>query len=258
MNPIRLTPTVKWLVITCFAAFVIQKGGDLFLGTHLKEVFALTPDLAIKNFEIWQLFTYSFLHDDPMHLFLNLMMLAFIGSELEAIWGRTRFLRFYFFCTGIAALTYLIAQIAFYRGSVPMVGASGAIYGLLMAYGLLFGERVLLFMMIFPMKAKHFVWVLALVEFISSIFSSGNAMGSVAHLGGMAAGFGLLWGRAAWKVFKRQHDESASRRQREARVKGASHLKLVANNPKAGSKSKSGAGSSGDDHDSDGSPKTWH
>lgn len=255
MNPIRLTPTVKWLIITCFAAFVVQQGGDRFLGTHLFQIFALVPRLAIGQFEIWQLFTYSFLHDDPMHLFLNLVMLAFIGSELEMIWGKARFLRFYFFCTVIAALTYLVIQMARYQGDTPMVGASGAIYGLLMAYGLLFGERVLLFMMIFPMKAKHFVWVLALVEFVSSVFSSGNAMGSVAHLGGMAAGFGLLWGRAAWKVFKRQREEGAAQRQREARVKGASHLKLVSNNPKKGS---SGSRGSGDDHDSDGSPKTWH
>jgi membrane associated rhomboid family serine protease len=135
---------------------------------------------------------------------------------------------------------------------MPLIGASGGIYGLLMAYGLLFSERVLLFMMLFPLKAKQFVWVLAGIEFMSSIFSAHNAWGSVAHLGGMAAGFGLLWGRAAWRVFQRQRQESDELRRKSKRRKSANHLRLVVNKPKPGSKT------SPDDQDSDDSPRTWH
>jgi membrane associated rhomboid family serine protease len=252
MMPIRLTPTVKAIMIACFAAFVIQKTGDGFFHTSIGYYFALTPDLAVKNHYLWQLVTYAFLHADVMHLFFNLLMLAFIGSELEMIWGRAKFLRYYFFCSIMAGILYLVIALLADQTSIPMVGASGGIYGLLMAYGLIFSERVLLFMMLFPMKAKQFVWVLAGIEFMSSVFSAHNAWGSVAHLGGMAAGFGLLWGQAAWRVYKRQRSESAELRRRDKRRKSSNHLRLVVNKDKGGSKSKS------NDQDSDDSPKTWH
>ena len=98
-------------------------------------------------------------------------MLAFIGWELESVWGTPRFLRFYFFCSVSAGMLYLFLASSSCTGSgldTPMIGASGAIYGLLVAYGLIFGERVMLFMMLFPMKAKHFVWVLGLIEFMTT------------------------------------------------------------------------------------------
>jgi membrane associated rhomboid family serine protease len=252
MMPIRLTPTVKAIMIACFAAFVIQKTGDGFFHTNIAYYFALTPDLAVKNHYLWQLVTYAFLHADVMHLFFNLLMLAFIGSELEMIWGRAKFLRYYFFCSIMAGITYLVIALLADQTSTEMVGASGGIYGLLMAYGLIFSERVLLFMMLFPMKAKQFVWVLAGIGFMSSVFSAHNAWGSVAHLGGMAAGFGLLWGQAAWRVYQRQRSENAEFRRRDKRRKSANHLRLVVNKDKGGQKSGS------KDQDSDDSPKTWH
>lgn len=251
MNAIRLTPAVKSLMIACFVAFVLQQTGDRFFGTHFFELFALTPKLAVEHFYFWQLITFSFLHADVMHLFFNLLMLAFIGSELESTWGRARFLRFYFLCTAFAGLTYLVLQLAIDKTAIPMVGASGGIYGLLMAYGLIYGERVLLFMMLFPMKAKHFIWVLAGIEFMSSIFSNQNPWGSVAHLGGMAGGFGLLWGRAAWTVYHRRLNETREIKQKDKRRKGAKHLKLVVNR-------KDSSQAKGSEQDSDDSPKTWH
>jgi membrane associated rhomboid family serine protease len=257
MMPIRLTPAVKAIMIACFAAFLVQKTGDSFFHTSIGYYFALTPDLAVNHHYLWQLFTYAFLHADPMHLFFNLLMLAFIGSELEMIWGRAKFLRFYFFCSVMAGITYLVIAMLTDQTASPMVGASGGIYGLLMAYGLIFSERVLLFMMLFPMKAKQFVWVLAGIEFMSTVFSAHNAWGSVAHLGGMAAGFGLLWGKAAWKVYQRRRVEFVESRRRNQRRKASNHLRLVVNKtPQPPSKGK-GKGSSGD-QDSDGTPTTWH
>jgi membrane associated rhomboid family serine protease len=188
-----------------------------------------------------------------MHLFFNLLMLAFIGSELEAIWGRARFLRFYCFCSIAGGLTYLLIALLAGQTHSPMIGASAGIYGLLMAYGLIFSDRVLLFMLLFPLKAKQFVWILAGIEFMSSVFSAHNAWGSVAHLGGMAAGFGLLWGQAAWRVFQRRRAETQDFRRKDKRRKQGNHLKLVVNKPKHGF----GKPDSGD-QDSDGSPKTWH
>jgi len=230
---------VKALVISCLAVFVLQKGFDQFLGTHLLGILGLVPN-AVANGAIWQLFTYAFLHADVSHLVLNLLMLAFIGSELEVVWGSRRFLIFYFFCAAMAAVFYLVLQLLFWQGSVPMVGASGGIYGLLMAYGLLFGERVLLFMMLFPMKARHFIWVLAGVEFLTGLFSgvAGGALSSVAHLGGMAGGFAYIYGRGVWLISRRNRSSGGASRKPKSKN---SHLKLVVNQ--------------GSD---DGGAKTWH
>ena len=249
--PMRLTRAVKALLIIYFVVFLIQQTVDQFFGGHILELFALVPSEFFNHHSIWQLFTYSFLHADVMHLFLNLLMLAFMGGEIEAAWGTARFLRYYFFCATAGGVFYLLLQLLVWRADVPMVGASGAIYGLLMAYGLIFGERVLLFMMLFPMKAKHFVWVLAGVEFLSSVFSGRGGLASIAHLGGMAAGFGLLWGRAAWTVAKRGRAEKLDREERARRVKNAK-LKLV-----VGGQKKDGPWSVSED-DPDDHPKTWH
>jgi membrane associated rhomboid family serine protease len=244
MMPIRIPRTIWGLIIACMATFIIQQGSAQFAGADLVGVLGLVPQ-SVAQGALWQLVTYMFLHADVGHLILNLLMLAFIGSELESVWGRRRFLIFYFFCGVVAGLTYLILQLAFWQANVPMIGASGGIYGILLAYGLLFGERVLLFMMLFPMKAKHFIWVLAAVEFLTGLFSGtpGAALSSVAHLGGMAGGFAYLYGRGAWLVWKRKRDSAPSR----PRKPGKSHLKLV--KPKdEPPPSKSG----------DNDPRTWH
>jgi len=241
--PIRLTPTVKAISIACFAAFIVQQSADRFMGANLQGVFGLVPASFMNRGYIWQLFTYPFLHGDPLHLFLNLMMFVFIASDLEALWGRKRFLIYFFFCSTFAGVLYLLLQFWVYGGAglyTPMVGASGAIYGLLMAYGLLFGERVMLFMMLFPMKAKHFIWILALVEFMTTVFSGRSGLSSAAHIGGMVAGLGFLWLerqaklRGAGGIFAGRGTLKRSTKKK--------HLKLVINK--------------GDD-DQD-PPKTWH
>ena len=253
--PIRLTPIVKILLIACFAVFLVQQTADQFFGTHLLRIFGLVPAGVFQDFQIWQLFTYSFIHADVMHLFFNLMMVAFIGAELEIAWGSTQFLRYYFFCSMSSGLFYLLLQAGFLKGAgmyTPMVGASGAIYGLLMAYGLIFGERILLFMMLFPMKAKHFVWILALIELMSTFYSSGGTFASIAHLGGMVAGFGFLWARATL-ILRNRHralmppDKARSKKRRG---KASKHLKLIINNDREFE--------APDDSDGGKTPKTWH
>ncbi len=246
MNHLRLTPVVKWLCIICFAAFIIQQTADQFLGMNLLGWFALVPASVVIDFRFWQLFTYPFLHGEVMHLFLNLMMLAFIGSELEAIWGKKLFLSFFFFCSVSGGLFYLLLQIVLSRPEslhMPMVGASAAIYGMLMAYGIYFGDRAMLFMMIFPMKAKHFVWILGGIELMSTLFSGRNGAASIAHLGGMIAGFGFLWGRTMMILAKKRHQEGGGFLPKK---KKSSHLKLI-----------SGKASSSDDDDKP-KPTTWH
>jgi membrane associated rhomboid family serine protease len=244
---IRLTRAVKVILIACFAAFIVQQTGDQFFGTELQSWFALIPSAFVLEYRFWQIFTYAFLHGDVMHLFLNLMMLVFIGGELESVWGTRRFVFYYFFCSICAGLLYLFLQMVVWRGTglyTPMVGASGAIYGLLMAYGLIFGERVLLFMMLFPMKAKHFVWILAAIEFMTTVYSGRGGLASAAHLGGMVAGLGYLWGKAYLSLAKKRRAQGLTLTGKVRKKRSSQHLKLVINNER--------------EEESDDEPRTWH
>lgn len=244
--PIRISPTVKLMAIVCFVGFIVQQSVDRFAGGNLQGFFGLVPAAFMNQGYLWQLFTYPFMHGDPLHLFLNLMMLVFIGSDLEYLWGRRKFILFYFFCSSFAGVLYLLLQLWVYGGDglfTPMVGASGAIYGLLMAYGILFGERVMLFMMLFPMKAKHFIWILALVEFMTTVFSGRSGLSSAAHIGGMVAGLGFVWTERQTKLRGTMNQLfSATKNAKKPAKKG--HLKLVSNKK------------SDDDRNDD--PKTWH
>jgi membrane associated rhomboid family serine protease len=243
---IRLSPTVKIILIACFLAFLVQQTTDQFFGGHLLSLFGLVPSGFLFQGRIWQLFTYPFLHSDPLHLILNMMMLAFIASDLEFKWGRRKFLIFYFFCAAVAGVLYLLLQLWVWRDTgiqQPMVGASGAIYGCLMAYGLLFGERVLLFMMLFPMKAKHFIWVLAGVEFLSTVFSGRGGLSSAAHIGGMLAGVGYLWFTRN-RANPRPKGRAPAIGRKFALPSKKKHLKLIVDNDS--------------DDDRDPNDKTWH
>ncbi len=249
--PLRLSPTVKILLIACVVAFIVQQSIDQFFGGHLQSFFGLVPRGFLFQGRLWQLFTYPFLHADPLHLILNLMMLAFIANDLEFKWGRKRFLMFYFFCSTFAGLLYLLLQLWVWKGSgidTPMVGASGAIYGCLMAYGILFGERTMLFMMLFPMKAKHFIWVLAGVEFLSTLFSGRAGLSSAAHIGGMIAGLGYLWVQTRMIIAKKPKPGTGGLKGRLSAPGKKKHLKLVVNK---------GTESENDD-DRDSGDKTWH
>ncbi len=244
----RLTPVVKFLLIANFACFVIQQTADQFLGGNLLSYFGLVPAAVVLKFWFWQLFTFPFLHGDVMHLFLNLLMLVFIGGDLEALWGRHRFIKYYIFCSFCAGVLYLLLQIILWGGSgiyTPMIGASASIYGLLLAYGILFGERVFLFMLLFPMKAKHFVWILALVEFMTTLYSGRAGLSSAAHLGGMAAGFFYLWVSANYSIYRRKREQGLLKKWgmgglfKKSKTKGKLHLVV-------------------DNDDKSEGPKTWH
>jgi membrane associated rhomboid family serine protease len=247
--PLRLTPAVRAILLLCVGAFLIQNIADQFLGYNVLELFALVPVAFVVQHRVWQIFTYAFMHADVLHILLNMLMLVFTGAELEATWGSRRFVVYYLFCEVFAGLCYLLMQVFSSSGAglaTPMVGASGAIYGLLIAYGILFGERVMLFMMLFPMKAKHFIWILAGVEFFTAAFARKSGLSSIAHLGGMLGGILFLWFRARWSIYQR---EQKKRPMKPAKKKN-SHLKLVVNKPKAFE-------SDSDDRDGKG-PKTWH
>jgi membrane associated rhomboid family serine protease len=180
-----------------------------------------------------------------MHLLLNLLVLAFVGSDIEAVWGRRKMLLYYFYCTTLAGLFYLLVQFGISNPlylSLPMVGASGGIYGLLLAYGILFPEREMLLMMLFPMRAKQFVWVLAGIEFLQALYSGQGGLGAIAHLSGMGAGFLYLYLQSKGFQFTRKASTAASRK------KKGGHLRLV----------KDADPRTRDEDDRNNGPKTWH
>jgi membrane associated rhomboid family serine protease len=128
---------------------------------------------------------------------MNMLFLYLLGGDLERHWGGRRFLRYYLIC-GIGA--GVVVAVAGKLGGVgiPTIGASGAIYGLLLAYGIVFAERTVLFMLIFPMKARTLSWILFGVAFFSTWDPRGSGVSHVAHLGGMVVGY--LYLKRAWRV----------------------------------------------------------
>lgn len=189
---------------------------------------ALTPRRLIFDFWIWQFFTYMFLHAQGVfHILFNMLVLWWFGYELEARWGPRFFLTYFLTCGVGAGALYAIGAVLYYLSTgnglimeAPLVGASGATYGLLLAYGILFGDRILHFMMLFPMKARYFVMIIGAVELVTLLDSGmGSKVANLAHLGGILIGYLFLLFVARMRA--RGTGASAKRGRR---------LKLVVNN----------------------------
>jgi len=161
-------------------------------GPSFTYKFGLTPVLVTQNYYLWQLVTYIFLHDPGQlfHILFNMLGLWMFGSELERFWGTRKFTKFFFICgIGAGILTVLLSP----NSAGTTIGASGAIYGILAAYGILFPDRIIIFI-IFPIPAKWFVIGLGVMAFVSSLSASGSGIANVAHLGGMLCGLVYLRG----------------------------------------------------------------
>ena len=165
----------------------------LFLATmympSLQIQLGLVPMWVVREKRVWQLATYMFIHAGMFHIIFNMLALWMFGAELERIWGTRFFLKFYFI-TGIGAgiLTVLISLMPFAAAqqlyASDIVGASGAIYGLLLAYALYFPDRKIYYMMLFPIPARVFVFIMGAVAFLSSLSESGG-VANATHLGGL-------------------------------------------------------------------------
>lgn len=182
----RWTPMVKILIIACVATSVLQLGA----GADMVSIFGLTPYLVLHKFFLWQLVTYLFLHGGVFHLLFNMLALWMFGSELEGTLGARVFLRFYFVC-GVGA--GLLSVVATPSSVVPTIGASGSVYGILMAYGMFYPNRIV-YLYIFPIPAKYLVAGLAVFAFLSALSQPGGSIAHVAHLGGMLFAYLFLKG----------------------------------------------------------------
>ena len=159
----------------------------------LAQIFGLSSNNVWPM--IWQPVTYMFIHGDFFHVFMNMFVLWMFGSEMESIWGRSEFLKFYFI-TGIGSgLIWLLFN---FSGSAVLIGASGAIYGILLAYGLMFPNRKVLIYFLLPVKVKYFVIFLGLMAFVSSLSYSGSNISHLTHLSGMM--IGLIYLKSTWTI----------------------------------------------------------
>lgn len=190
-----LTPGVKLLIIINAAVYVLQTllGGGLTgrIGP-LTSWLGFIPQHAIFGLEIWRFFTYMFLHGDMFHIGFNMFALWMFGGQIEARWGKRTFITYYVICGLGGAVTYGIFNLMGMSSFMPMIGASGAIYGILLAYGLTFPNSIMLMMMIFPMKAKYVVLGYGLIALMSSASGGDGSVAHLAHLGGMVTGFIFL------------------------------------------------------------------
>jgi membrane associated rhomboid family serine protease len=177
-----LPPATQALLLANVAVFFLER---LIDGALLGPL-ALWP-IGSGNFLPWQVVSYSFLHGSFEHLFFNMLGLWMFGSELEHVWGQKRYLQFYAASVVAAALTQLLVG-ALLGSNVPTVGASGGLYGLLLAFAMIFPNRIILLFFVIPMKAKYLVALFGLLELYQGVYIMNSGVAHFAHLGGMIGG----------------------------------------------------------------------
>ena len=175
-------PVTLWLLIGNVAVFL--------LGISPNSDFALWPPGGFEsNFQPWQLVTYSFLHGNLAHIFFNMLALYMFGGEIERLFGSRFYALYYFAAVVTAAITHLVITGFMGAAPVPMVGASGGIYGLLLAFGIYFPHRrVMLLFPPIPMPAPVFVAIYGALELYLGVTGTQQGVAHFAHLGGMFGG----------------------------------------------------------------------
>ena len=235
-----VTPAIRNIVLACTAVFVLQEALHLFApdaSRFLTFEFGLVPILVTRGFHFWQPVTYLFLHDPTTlwHILFNMLFLWMFGVDLERSWGSRRFY-IYFFITGIGAgLTNVIVKTALDpRGLgnsvfTPTIGASGAIYGILLAAAVMFPDRKV-WLIPFPVQIPMKIYVLGAgaIEFFSTLGSGGDNVSHVTHLGGMLVGY-LYLRRGSW--FYRARNGVTDWKQKRARRKFQVYMRKHRNEP---------------------------
>ena len=185
-KPALFTDAIKILVSVNFGIFLLQtiaRTEGMFF-----PLFGLVPKLVWSEFMLWQPFTYLFFHGSIWHVLINMFVLWMFGSELERLWGKEHFLKFYF-VTGVGA--GLVTMIIGLNSMTPIVGASGAVYGVLLAYGLTYPNRTVYLYGIIPIKSLWFVIGIGVIAFMSS-FDNVSHISHLTHLSGMLIGYLML------------------------------------------------------------------
>ena len=233
-----ITPAVKYIVLTCAGVFVIQTLVSIFYGVPgtlwINYMFGLVPLGPFPALRIWQPVTYLFLHGGIWHLLINMLMLWMFGRELELVWGKKRFTNYFFLCgVGAGIITILVKVVPMLWGhrplDTPTIGASGAIFGILIANAILFPDRqIWLFPLPIMIPMRPFVAVMGAIEFFSTLGSSGDSVSHLCHLGGMLIGW--LYLRRGSFLF-RVRNEVADWKYKQNRKRFEVYMKKNRNEP---------------------------
>jgi len=185
-------PVIKNLLIINVAVFFVYniflpliKVGQITANYTVTEYFALMP--FGQGFYPWQLITYQFLHGDFWHLFFNMLSLWMFGMEIESVWGSKRFIAYYLTCGVGGALVQLFLSPVILGSGAPTIGASGAVFGILLAFVILFPNRYIYLYFLIPVKAKYLIAFWMIIEFLS-VGAPGN-IARLVHIGGAVTGF---------------------------------------------------------------------
>ena len=195
-----LTPLIKKIIIGCVAVWLLQYVLHV-AGHDLASWLGVVPARVVRGW-LWQPFTYMFLHNpmSPFHILFNMLMLWMFGGELERYWGPRAFLRYYLVCGvggGVSAALLGVATGGM-SAVIPTIGASGALFGLFVAYGMVFANRTVLMFLFFPMRARTMALILIGINFFYLLSQPGSGVSHIAHLGGALAGF--LYLKRAWRI----------------------------------------------------------
>jgi len=211
----KLTPVVKWLLIINIGVFLMAIIIRPF-GIFIYEWFQLDATSVPRAIQLWRLITYQFLHAPGfiIHILFNMLGLFFLGPTLERHWGSKKFLIFYLGCGVAGALFYFFLVVVRVMPAGEMIGASGAILGMLAACAILFPHFVVFFFL-FPVPIRVAALILTLL-YVANLFAGGsNAGGDAAHLGGMAAGAVYVFSEGRLSKLKLRLRPGASRWERE-------------------------------------------
>jgi membrane associated rhomboid family serine protease len=194
-----ITPGVQLIVVVCAAVFLAQTLAELFIGfkatAWINHFFGLVPLGPIPGLRLWQPVTYMFLHGGLLHILFNMLFVWMFGRDLEMVWGKRRFLNFFILCgAGAGIIEVVVKTIPMFWGhqpsDVPTIGASGAIFGILIANAILFPDRriwLIPFPVTIPMRP--YVAVMGAIEFFSTLGTGGDKVSHICHLGGMLVGW---------------------------------------------------------------------
>ena len=190
-----LPKVVKSLLIINTVIFLLTS----IVSFPWNHLFGLVPALITQKIWLWQFFTYMFLHGNIGHIFFNMLGLWMFGSEIEYSWGSRDFLKYYLFCgIGGGILVWLMALAGLTNMNAQTIGASGAIFGILVAYGMMWPDRLIYFFGVFPIKALHFVIIFGGIDLFNGLTGGAGNIAVFAHVGGGITGF--LYLKFGWRI----------------------------------------------------------
>ena len=210
-----LTPVIKWLILINVAVFIIQ---NVDRSGYVTSQFGLSPRDVLQVPAFWQVFTYQFLHGGFFHIFFNMFALWMFGTEVEQTLGSKRFLWFYLLCgTGAGIITVMTC----FSLPILVIGASGAVLGVLVAFAVMFPNREVLVYFLFPIKVKYLVMIFVALDLLAAWNTgAGGGVAHFTHLGGALIGF--LYMKSNWRLsslfgrfFRIKHERTFRKKQKE-------------------------------------------